>query len=263
LVLTFMDTNAEPRTILRIKRKRNEEPLDALVIESSIRRKKSRGPLDVFQFAQTVDDTTWKDESRRKAIQDQITLLSRESSSSAGVSPSPPQVIPSRPSAQESNRRYTVLPQDTTQNSSQVPSSDFKIYDAVPAISEEPLDPELEKVQELLNKYLNMERPDLKVADDGDYVWDIFYRRPFSMNPLPAGRAIGTVTDLPSSFVYDSGSDSDEPEDEGDQDSNAEDNYRNDYPDEEDSSDGSSDEFHECSGEEDYFYDGNSDHEWR
>ena len=81
-----MDTNAEPRTILRIKRKRNEEPLDALgmfsdsfndyqnlelpiVIESGIRRKKSRGPLDVFQFAQTVDDTTWKDESRRKAIQ--------------------------------------------------------------------------------------------------------------------------------------------------------------------------------------------------
>ena len=40
---------------------------------------------------------------------------------------------------------------------------------------------------------LSVERPDLKVADDGDYVWDIFYRRPFSMNLLPAGGAIGTV----------------------------------------------------------------------
>ena len=38
---------------------------------------------------------------------------------------------------------------------SQAPSSEFRIYDAVPAISEEPLDPELEKVQDLLNKYLN------------------------------------------------------------------------------------------------------------
>lgn len=78
-------------TILRIKRKRNEEPLDALgklqfdyhcldhhhvesfplppVVESRVRRKKSRGGIGVFQFAQTVENDAWEDEKRQKVIQ--------------------------------------------------------------------------------------------------------------------------------------------------------------------------------------------------
>ena len=74
-----------PCTILRIKRKRNEEPLDALgmyslipelfmlmlcvVVESRVRRKKSRGGMDVFQFAQTVEDGAWKDDNMKKVIE--------------------------------------------------------------------------------------------------------------------------------------------------------------------------------------------------
>ncbi|KAH9954001.1 hypothetical protein BC827DRAFT_1245562 [Russula dissimulans] len=50
-------------TILRIKRKRNEEPLDALVIESTVRRKK-RGGLDIFQFAETVEPEAWGDRAK-------------------------------------------------------------------------------------------------------------------------------------------------------------------------------------------------------
>ena len=42
----------QPLTILRIKRKRNEEPVDALVFSDSKRRKKG---LDVFHFVQTVE----------------------------------------------------------------------------------------------------------------------------------------------------------------------------------------------------------------
>ncbi|KXN88130.1 RNA polymerase II nuclear localization protein iwr1 [Leucoagaricus sp. SymC.cos] len=56
-------------TILRIKRKRNEEPLDALVVESRVRRKKYRGGVGVFQYAQTVEDEAWKDEKSQKDIQ--------------------------------------------------------------------------------------------------------------------------------------------------------------------------------------------------
>ena len=72
-------------TILRIKRKRNEEPLDALgktlvnsmnhnsffliVVDSRVRRKKSRGGVGVFQYAQTVESDAWDDVQRQKDIQ--------------------------------------------------------------------------------------------------------------------------------------------------------------------------------------------------
>jgi len=47
----------QPLTILRIKRKRNDGPVDALVLSDSKRRKKG---LDVFQFVQTVDrEDSW------------------------------------------------------------------------------------------------------------------------------------------------------------------------------------------------------------
>ena len=47
----------QPLTILRIKRKRNEEPVDALVFSDSKRRKKG---LNVFHFVQTVEqEDSW------------------------------------------------------------------------------------------------------------------------------------------------------------------------------------------------------------
>jgi len=79
------DTN-QPYTILRIKRKRNEEPLDALgkgclyrfmlrryfnsilLVVESLRRKKSRG-IGVFRYAETVEDGVWDDAQKQKDIQ--------------------------------------------------------------------------------------------------------------------------------------------------------------------------------------------------
>lgn len=50
----------QPLTILRIKRKRNEEPVDALVFSDSKRRKKG---LNVFHFVQTVEqEDSWNTE---------------------------------------------------------------------------------------------------------------------------------------------------------------------------------------------------------
>jgi hypothetical protein len=47
----------QPLTILRIKRKRNEESVDALFLSDSKRRKKG---LDVFHFVQTVErEDSW------------------------------------------------------------------------------------------------------------------------------------------------------------------------------------------------------------
>ncbi|KAI0768870.1 hypothetical protein BC629DRAFT_1595974 [Irpex lacteus] len=72
-----MDTEGQQQyTILRIKRKRNEEPLDALGKYGS-RRKKTKGPINVFQFAETVEPTTWQDEKQKEDLQARITNLAR------------------------------------------------------------------------------------------------------------------------------------------------------------------------------------------
>lgn len=39
------------------------------VVESRVRRKKYRGGVGVFQYAQTVEDDVWKDEKSQKDIQ--------------------------------------------------------------------------------------------------------------------------------------------------------------------------------------------------
>ena len=38
------------------------------MVESTVRKKKSRGGLNVFQFAQTVEDNTWEDDQQRMAL---------------------------------------------------------------------------------------------------------------------------------------------------------------------------------------------------
>ena len=55
-IMNVVDTG-QSLTILRIKRKRNEETVDALVLSDSKRRKKG---LDVFHFVQTVErEDSW------------------------------------------------------------------------------------------------------------------------------------------------------------------------------------------------------------
>lgn len=58
ITLRIMNVDAgQPLTILRVKRKRNEEPVDALVFSDSKRRKKG---LNFFHFVQTVErEDSW------------------------------------------------------------------------------------------------------------------------------------------------------------------------------------------------------------
>ncbi|KAL1950234.1 hypothetical protein VTO73DRAFT_5358 [Trametes versicolor] len=69
----------QPYAILRIKRKRNEEPLDALVMDSAPRRKRSKGGLNIFQYAGTVEQAAWNDEQQKKALEKRLAGLARES----------------------------------------------------------------------------------------------------------------------------------------------------------------------------------------
>ncbi|KAJ7246398.1 hypothetical protein C8J57DRAFT_1360395 [Mycena rebaudengoi] len=295
-----MDTNvaSQSYTILRIKRKRNEEPLDALVVESR-RRKKSRGGVGVFQFAQTVEHDAWEDEKRQRDIQDQISRLARENAANA-LNALPARISPTIPK-DESARRYRIIPQDTEQEESpsrrRAPTSPpkvisakdvppkakatgFKLYDAVLSADKPPVpeaDEEMEKFLPMLNEYLRLndiasstsasqvaQAPIPSSNSIDDYVWDVFYHRPATLSEWNEAANVGTLTGLPPSITdpYDSASDSEE-EDEADEDSNAEEYYKNDYPDE-DSTDDDSDEFHEDSENESTRYEEDgSDHEWR
>ncbi|KAF8349232.1 hypothetical protein F5887DRAFT_878635 [Amanita rubescens] len=261
-----------PCTILRIKRKRNEEPLDALGIRA-FRRKKSRGGMDVFQFAQTVEDGAWKDDKMKKVLEDEISRLAREASNIGeaktgnGLTTDKPKSPVARQRREDNNRRYTILDHEadnrhtqtlpTVISSKDVAKSNFKMYDAIPSpVKARPsaIDSEIEKFLPMLNDYLSspgQPKKEEKVitpsagasktatGNGDDYVWDIFYRRPGATDEWADKINVATLTGLPSyeDGLYDSESES-ELEDEEDVDSNAEEHYKNDYPDEEEDSSG-------------------------
>ncbi|KAL0066209.1 hypothetical protein AAF712_006834 [Marasmius tenuissimus] len=291
-----------PYTILRIKRKRNEEPLDALgksthsngpgeiltkllmitVIESALPRKRTKGGKGLFQFAQTVEDNVWQDEKQQREIQQKRTTMP----ASTVIPPTPAKPPPTS----DSNRRYTVVEREhsTIQpkwDPSQPPpvlsskelqarsqSNDFKMYDAVLERSEEPeMDPEMENIMPLLQAYLkskfsvlsNTPAVPAMTEDESDYVWDIFYHRPGARQDWTQTSTVGTVTGLPPLGNPDTDSGSeDEVEDEADEDSNAEEYYKNDYPDEEDS-DSDWNSSDDFDQHSDFYGDDGSDHEWR
>ncbi|KAH9172632.1 hypothetical protein EDB89DRAFT_1964059 [Lactarius sanguifluus] len=284
----------QPYTILRIKRKRNEEPLDALVIESTVRRKK-RGGLDVFQFAETVEPGAWGD--RSKDLQDRISALEREQASKAGTPPVHDDAHPPHSKRPELSRQYTVVLEDTspTPDPASPPSVleedkgqfEFRLYDAIlTSDATSAVDPEMEKFLPLLQEYLTIH--DIKPStsrtsdsgsltpsgsrsapvpvsapapipprDDPDFVWDVFYHRAGLTNEYDAAAKVATLTGLPNSLAdaYASASESEE-EDEADEDSNAEEYYKNDYPDEESSA-------YDTEGSDLSPDDSNDYHDWR
>ncbi|KAG6844519.1 hypothetical protein H0H87_006280 [Tephrocybe sp. NHM501043] len=230
-----MDIDAEDAapqsyTIVRIKRKRTEEPLDA---------------LGVFKFAQTVEKDAWEDEKQAKIIQDEISRLTREAADAINSVPTiePERVPQSGPKHKDEARHYTVLSHNDNddERSGQVLSGkdlpsksthpDFKMFDAVLTIDKAPstvVDPEMDKFLPMLNDYLK-QSPSIKDAtpseDDkmqtDDYVWDVFYHRPATLSEWNEAANVATLSGLPPSITnsYDSASESEE-EDEADEDSN-------------------------------------------
>ncbi|KAF8630916.1 hypothetical protein AX17_005274 [Amanita inopinata Kibby_2008] len=176
-----------PYTILRIKRKRNEEPLDALVVDSPVQRKRSRGGIQVFQFAQTVEDDAWKDVKQQKDIKDQISKLTREASnreeSKQSNGQQPGRTGPAAPRQQQQGgvvkRRYTVLENGPASGDSpkrikmppavilakdaaKAVQADFRLYDAIPSHEQEETQTvtgnDIDKFLPLLNDYLTRMR---------------------------------------------------------------------------------------------------------
>lgn len=294
------DPSSQSYTILRIKRKRNEEPLDALVVDSGARRKKSRGGTNVFQFAETVEEGTWNSSQRKQELQARISSLAQEKPQPETVSSPPLSKSGSRsPTTERSvrqspvdmHRSYKVVLNDEAAKISQSRQStappkilsskelakpSFTMYEAIPEATRENTpaledDPDMANFLPMLQEYLKVNDIDTshpsksRNADDSDYVWDVFYQRPTKFQSLyEYSNNIGTVTGLPPDTDLSDSDDESSVEDEVDEDSNDENWYANDYPDEEESEDSErdSDIFHDGSeGEE--FYDDDGDHDWR
>lgn len=289
-------SNNHPYTIVRIKRKRTDEPLDALVVESRVRRKKSKGGRDVFQFVRTVEETVWEDKQLQETLQNQISKLSQSHDENNNntqplvpVDVTNPSVAQRHRQLVDEGRRYTIVPtRESTENTKYAtsppkvisakdiqPQSDFRMYDAVPADNKPTspvFDSDMEKFLPMLQNYLRMNDEPSQVFSAvppaEDYVWDVFYRRPYTLSEWNSAANIGTLEGLPPSLddPYSSDSESEE-EDNADEDSNAEEYYKNDYPDEDDSDDSEgSDIFHESSeAEDDLQFDNSSDEDsyWR
>ncbi|CAG8810666.1 6299_t:CDS:2, partial [Dentiscutata erythropus] len=91
----YEETTRTPYTIVRLKRKRNAEPLDALVVQQQLVKKPKRQgslPKDmklveeqkqnegsslpfVFRFAETVDEISFNDSTKSQQLKDRITKL--------------------------------------------------------------------------------------------------------------------------------------------------------------------------------------------
>jgi len=223
----------KPYAILRIKRKRHEEPLDGLLVdpETVSRRKRSRGALNFFKFAATVEQDAWDDEKQQKDLEARLADLARETAQNSvlATSVSAPAIVeqttqpappPSTPHAKvdDPSRRYVVLKREVP--ASEPPAArrahnappkiwstkelealrkltGFTMYDAVPSSST--LSTSTSTSSEMdpeVAKFLPLLRDYLRLDDSG------MVTPPGSMPVLPpSGSAQPTMDD--SDYVYD------------------------------------------------------------
>ncbi|EJC98057.1 uncharacterized protein FOMMEDRAFT_171420, partial [Fomitiporia mediterranea MF3/22] len=267
-------SSQEDFTIIRIKRKRSEDVPDVLVVDKKGSKRRKSG-LNVFQFAETVDEATWR-RIEQEELRNRISSLSKSGPKTGQKRKEPTSPVAlSRQTSSQTNgtaRQYRVVTQETppkrpsrfyptppkvlSSKAVDKARSKIRIYDAELASDEAgtTVDPEMEKFQTLLQDYLKVHddipsnaeerrtegasntRTQVTPSTPGDYVYDIFYQRPSTLSERADLANMATLTGLPPAFDEDEDFGSEsEVEDEADEDSNAEDFYKNDYPDEESS----------------------------
>ncbi|ORX58044.1 hypothetical protein DM01DRAFT_1333725 [Hesseltinella vesiculosa] len=272
-------------TLLRIKRKRYEEPLDTLLVQEQLQRqrldkrirKNSLGQDQmthapqipkVFRFAETVEEKSFANESEALKLRDRI---NKWSSTPVTTQSTTDAQGPTKPVNQT---RYRVIHEQrpnpnmppVVQSSAEKAVKDmFQMFDAVKDESSNAkllMDEDDEEADDIMCNFIPMVKEYLSLNDsmDEDYVYDVYYCD-VTNNPASfAGANIASLVwfdDQNEEYMNDD-SDS-ELGDFADEDSNAEDFYQNDYPDEVSDEDfeeqfedgGSSDNFDE---EYDFYY---------
>ncbi|KAI7891301.1 uncharacterized protein EV154DRAFT_508596 [Mucor mucedo] len=273
--------NSDQITILRIKRKRNEEPLDALLVhqENEKRSKKNSEKLKnsvlkvsaaalptLFRLAETVEQKSFSDLNEAKKLKDRISRRIQPGSSR----PQTPTTLEEKKDRlvreqkeASSKARYRVIHQNRSspdedappvvQSAAEKAAKDlFQMYEAVK--DEETskanlfMDDDTEDPDDIMCNFIPMVKEYLTLQEretekEEDYVYDVYYRDDNSFEQGINSKNVGSLVWFDDTSEYlDDDSDS-ELGDDVDEDSNAEDYYQNDYPEEEDS-----DEFEDQNG---------------
>ncbi|KAK4513085.1 uncharacterized protein ATC70_000123 [Mucor velutinosus] len=286
---TLNNTKGEQLTILRIKRKRTEEPLDALLVhqenEKRIKKnnEKQKSVLSVsatalptlFRLAETVEQKSFSNLDEAKKLKDRISRRIQPGTSR----PQTPTSIEDRKDRlvreqkdASHKARYRVIQQNRSkvdedappvvQSSSEKAAKDlFQMYEAVKDEDTSKqaklfVDDDIEDPDDIMCNFIPMVKEYLTLQEkeedkEDDYVYDVYYRDDENIEQSMTSMNVGSLVWFDEQSEYlDDDSDS-ELGDYADEDSNAEDYYQNDYPEEEDS-----DEF-----EDQHDYDLSSDDE--
>ncbi|ORX90429.1 hypothetical protein K493DRAFT_409868 [Basidiobolus meristosporus CBS 931.73] len=256
-------------TILRIKRKRTDEPLEALLVQDELsgvkklRKNRKIAVPKMFRLAETVTHEIFGDAEKTLELKDKLAKMTNTTPApppipTAPVSrreTGPPEVLSSsQQKAQQKieSTRYKVINQnridDIMGEESQRDNNGFRLFDVV---REEDYDREALKTakftsedpnSDIMCNFLPMLREYLSVNDkpveeelhDDEYVYDVYYRDDANhATTMPSVKLASLIWfDDPEDnvFLHDEGDSSDF---EGDEDSNAEDYYKNEYPEEE------------------------------
>ncbi|KAI8972713.1 hypothetical protein BDB01DRAFT_808947 [Pilobolus umbonatus] len=258
--------NSDQLTILRIKRKRIEEPLEALLVqqdkEKRIKRGIEKNELTVsaavlptlFRLAETVEEKSFSNLDEAQKLKDRISRRIQP-----GSRPQTPISVEERKEKlvqgqKEASRkaRYRVVNQNRSkgnaeappvvQSASQKAAKDlFQMYEAVKEDDNKHaklfMDDDTEDPDDIMYNFIPMVKEYLtlneKEEDDDDYVYDVYYQADHHMGQVINTANIGSLVWFDDNSEYlDNDSDS-ELGDIEDEDSNAEDYYQNDYPEEE------------------------------
>ncbi|KAI9487707.1 MAG: hypothetical protein EXX96DRAFT_554330 [Benjaminiella poitrasii] len=278
-------------TILRIKRKRTEEPLDALFvhqenekrikknndIKNSVLKVSATALPTLFRLAETVEQKSFSNLDEAKKLKDRISRRIQPGTSR----PQTPTSLEDRrdrlvkEQKEASNKaRYRVIQQNRAQASENMPpvvqsSSElaakhlFQMYEAVKDDDEKQskanllVDDDIDDPDDIMCNFIPMVKEYLTLQEkdeekEEDYVYDVYYRDDAHIDQNINSMNVGSLVWFDDQSEYvDDESDS-ELGDELDEDSNAEDYYQNDYPEEE-----ASDEF-----EEQYGYNSSDDEDY-
>ncbi|KAG5355019.1 hypothetical protein CJU89_6835 [Yarrowia sp. B02] len=237
----MIDGIRTPPTTLRVKRKRGQDPLHALLVDSL---KKNNKNAYVFTFAGTEETQPAKND----------TVLLEEHMRQAGTQKRRQSVSTSVDENDPDGRRVFRLPRAKKQKRRQ--SSDAGVSAALtdmvqnylqmepssssdkPVVSSQDLPPAIDEDTEMASEDTsNMKGPLADSLDPDaeveDYVYDIYYRHRNAATTSYEGQRIGfIVLDADEQLLFnEDDDDSDAAAATDDEDSNAEDFYRNDYPD--------------------------------
>ncbi|OBZ89389.1 putative RNA polymerase II nuclear localization protein SLC7A6OS [Choanephora cucurbitarum] len=284
-----MSSKSEQLTILRIKRKRTEEPLEALLIhQENEKRVKKNNDQDkskltvsitalpsIFRLAETVEQKSFSNLDEAKKLRDRISRRIQPGTSR----PQTPVSVEERKNRLVKDQkeasmraRYRVVMENRSkasedappvvQSSSEKAAKDlFNMYEAVKDDKSSKqanlfMDDDIEDPDDIMcnfipmvKEYLTLQDKETERQEEEDYVYDVYYR---DDDQRVNTSNIGSLIwfDETQSEYVDDDSDS-ELGDELDEDSNAEDYYQNDYP-EEEASDEYEDQIHyDLSSEDD------------